>query len=48
MYDRHVVGLFPEDTWRRLLVEAGLEPLVLPVSNPFSAEQAAFVARRPA
>jgi len=48
VYDRHVLGLFPEDTWRRLLVEAGLEPLELPVPNPFSDERAAFVARRPA
>jgi hypothetical protein len=48
VYDRYVLGLFPEDTWRRRLIEAGLEPLVLPVSNPFSDEQAAYVVRRPA
>jgi len=48
VHDRHVLGLFPEDTWRRLLVEAGLEPLELPLPNPFADEQAAFVARRPA
>jgi SAM-dependent methyltransferase len=47
VHDRHVLGLFPEATWRRLLVEAGLEPLELPVENPYAAEQAAFVARRP-
>ena len=45
-YYRHVLGLFPDATWRRLLAEAGLEPLELPVENPFAAEQAAFVARR--
>jgi SAM-dependent methyltransferase len=47
VHDRHVLGLFPASTWRRLLAEAGLEPLELPVDNPFAAEQAAFVARRP-
>ena len=48
VHDRHELGLFPEDTWLRLLREAGLEPLELPVPNPYAAEQAAFVARRPA
>ena len=47
IHDRHVLGLFPEATWRRLLGEAGLEPLALPVENPYAAEQAAFLARRP-
>jgi SAM-dependent methyltransferase len=47
VYDRHTLGLFPEATWRRLLVDAGLEPLGLPVENPWAHEQAAFVARRP-
>jgi SAM-dependent methyltransferase len=48
VHDTHVLGLFPEATWRKLLSEAGLEPLELPVENPFAAEQAALVARRPA
>jgi SAM-dependent methyltransferase len=48
VHDRHELGLFPEETWLRLLGQAGLEPLELPVENPFAAEQAAFVARRPA
>jgi SAM-dependent methyltransferase len=48
VHDRHELGLFPEATWLRLLRETGLEPLELPVENPFAAEQAAFVARRPA
>jgi SAM-dependent methyltransferase len=47
VHDQHALGLFPEATWRRLMVEAGLEPLELPVENPFAAEQAAFVARLP-
>jgi SAM-dependent methyltransferase len=48
IHDRHELGLFPEETWLRLLTRAGLEPLELPVENPFAADQAAFVARRPA
>jgi hypothetical protein len=48
VHDRHELGLFPEATWLRLLGSAGLEPLPLPVPNPFADEQAAFVARRPA
>jgi SAM-dependent methyltransferase len=48
IHDRHELGLFPEETWLRRLTRAGLEPLELPVENPFAAEQAAFVARRPA
>jgi len=48
VHDVHELGLFPEETWLRLLRGAGLEPLELPVENPFAAEQAAFVARRPA
>jgi SAM-dependent methyltransferase len=47
VHDRHTLGLFPEATWQRLMMEAGLEPLELPVENPFAAEQAAFVARLP-
>ena len=48
VHDRHELGLFPEDRWLRLLREAGLEPLELPVPNPYASEQAAFVARRAA
>jgi SAM-dependent methyltransferase len=47
VHDRHELGLFPDATWTRLLAEAGLEPLELPIENPFASEQAAFVARRP-
>ena len=46
VHDRHELGLFPEATWLRLFSEAGLEPLELPVPNPYADEQAAFVARR--
>lgn len=48
VHDRHRLGLFPEATWLELMREAGLEPLPLPVGNPYAGEQAAFVARRPA
>jgi trans-aconitate methyltransferase len=47
VHDRHILGLFPEATWLDLLRDAGLEPLPLPIENPYAAEQAAFVARRP-
>ena len=47
VHDRHVLGLFPEATWVGLLREVGLDPLPLPVENPYADEQAAFVARRP-
>ena len=46
--DLDMVSVFPEDTWLRLLREAGLEPLGLPVPNPYAGQQAAFVARRAA
>jgi SAM-dependent methyltransferase len=47
VHDRHTLGLFPEATWRRLLVEAGLEQLDVPVEDPHAEEHAVFVARRP-
>ena len=47
VHDRHELGLFPEATWLRLIRGAGLEPLPLPVANPYAGEQAALVARRP-
>lgn len=33
VYDRHVTGLFPRDTWLRLMVEAGYQPRVLPFEH---------------
>ncbi len=47
VHDRHMLGVFPEATWHRLLAEAGLELVDTRVPNPFELEQAAFVARRP-
>ena len=46
VHDRHVLGVFPSATWRRLLDEAGLELVDTTVENPFELEQAAFAARR--
>jgi hypothetical protein len=48
-YDQHVEGLFSEETWRRLLEDAGLDVLDLAglgVRDPFEGEHAVFVARR--
>ena len=47
VHDRHTLGLFPEATWRRLLVEVGLEQLDVRVEDPHAEEHAVFVARRP-
>jgi len=47
VHDRHMFGLFPEATWRRLFVDAGLELVDPGVKNPYEGEQAVFVARRP-
>jgi SAM-dependent methyltransferase len=46
-YDRHVVGVFPEATWRRLVEEAGLELVDPSVEDPNEDEHAVFVARKP-
>ena len=48
VHDRHVLGVFPEATWKRLITDAGLELVDTTVENPYELEQAAFVARRPA
>jgi SAM-dependent methyltransferase len=47
VHDRHVLGLFPESTWQRLIDATGLELVDTTVPNPYELEQAAFVARRP-
>lgn len=47
-HDRHVLGLFPEATWRRLVEEAGLELVEPAVQDPNEGEHAVFVARKPA
>jgi SAM-dependent methyltransferase len=46
--DHHVVGLFPESTWRRLIEDAGLELVEVDVEDPYAEEHAVFVARRSA
>jgi SAM-dependent methyltransferase len=46
-YDRHVEGVFPESTWRRLIEEAGLELAEPGVEDPNEDEHAVFVARKP-
>jgi SAM-dependent methyltransferase len=46
--DPHTFGLFPEATWHRALVDAGLELLELDVEDPDAGEHAVFVARRSA
>jgi SAM-dependent methyltransferase len=48
VHDRHVLGVFPEATWMRLITDVGLELVDTTVENPYELEQAAFVARRPA
>jgi SAM-dependent methyltransferase len=48
VHDRHTLGLFPRDTWERLIADVGLELVDTTVENPYELEQAAFVARRPA
>jgi SAM-dependent methyltransferase len=48
VHDRHVLGVFPEATWERLITDVGLELVDTTVENPYELEQAAFVARRPA
>jgi hypothetical protein len=47
-HDHHVVGLFDDASWRRLLEDAGLEVLDPDVEDPFAGEHAVFVARKPA
>jgi SAM-dependent methyltransferase len=49
-YDRHIEGLFGQDTWLRLLAEAGFEastrPLEPPQPPPY-ADNIVFVVRKP-
>jgi SAM-dependent methyltransferase len=47
VHDHHVLGVFPEQTWRRLVEEAGLELVDLDVDDPKEGEHVIFVARRP-
>jgi SAM-dependent methyltransferase len=47
VHDHHVVGLFPDATWRRLIDEAGLELAEPDVEDPYATEHVVYVARRP-
>jgi SAM-dependent methyltransferase len=47
-HDRHVLGVFPEATWRRLVTEAGLDLVdISGIEDPDADEHAVFVARKP-
>lgn len=47
VHDHHVLGLFSEATWHRLIEDAGLELVHPDVEDPDAGEHAVFVARRP-
>lgn len=46
-HDSHIEGLFDRATWRRLIAQAGLEPVAIDVDDPYADEHAVFVARNP-
>jgi SAM-dependent methyltransferase len=48
VHDRHVGGLFPRETWLRLLREAGFAPSVATYPSEEIAGHEVFVGRRPA
>jgi SAM-dependent methyltransferase len=48
VHDQHVLGLFPEATWRRLLTDAGFEPVSYAAQDTYADEHVVFVALRPA
>ena len=45
-HDTHRIGLFAVATWRRLMADAGLEPIEVAVPDPNEDEHTVFVARR--
>jgi trans-aconitate methyltransferase len=48
-YDHHLLGVFSESTWRRLLEEAGLDLVdISEIEDPNEDEHAVFVAHKPA
>src|SRR5215204_4107077 len=47
VHDHHVLGAFPESTWRELIEAAGLERLDVDVDDPEEGEHVVFAARRP-
>ncbi len=49
VHDRHLFGLFPRETWLRLVADAGLELVdVAGIEHPHPGEFEVFAARRPA
>lgn len=46
-HDTHIEGLFDLATWRRLIAEAGLEPVDVDIPDPYAGQHTVFVARRP-
>ena len=49
VHDRHVYGVFPRETWLRLITETGLEAVGIEhVEHPHPGEFEAFAARHPA
>jgi SAM-dependent methyltransferase len=48
VHDHHVLGLFPEHTWRHLCEQAGFEPPTVDADGEAEAPHPVFVARRPA
>jgi hypothetical protein len=47
-HDHHTCGLFPRETWLRLLCEAELDPIDVDAADPFRDEHEVFLARRAA
>jgi SAM-dependent methyltransferase len=47
VHDRHVLGVFPQATWERMLTDSGLELVEPNAEDPYAGEHAVFVARRP-
>ena len=45
--DRHRIGLFPREAWRRLIEAAGLERVTPEVDDPHAGQHEVFVARKP-
>lgn len=45
VHDRHLCGLFPRETWRRLLAECGFEERVAPRADPRTVGEVFLVVR---
>jgi len=46
VHDQHALGLFPAESWHRLIAGVGLELVEVDVPDPHAGEHAVFVARR--